>query len=64
MVRLAGRSLRAEIEATTDRLAAEPFVSVTEAACRPAPGRPRAGGGGGVAVGVIRYPNPIGLPPL
>jgi|SoiMethySBSTD1v2_1073268.scaffolds.fasta_scaffold340375_2 hypothetical protein len=60
----AGRWLRAEVEATTDRLAAAPFAALTDAeraamldALEPV----------AVAVsrsGIIRYPNPIGLPPL
>jgi len=60
----AGRELRTGVEAATDRLAAAPFASTPEparaallAALEPV----------AVAVsraGVIRYPNPIGLPPL
>ena len=60
----AGRALRADIEATTDRLAAGPFAAVTEAqrAGLLAVLEPVA-----TAVsrsGVLRYPNPIGLPAL
>jgi Helix-turn-helix family len=60
----AGRALRADIEATTDRLAAGPFAVLNEAqrAGLLATLEPVA-----AAVsrsGVLRYPNPIGLPPL
>jgi Helix-turn-helix family len=60
----AGQRLRAEVEATTDRLATVPFAALTEpdrAALLDAL-EPVA-----VAVsrsGIIRYPNPIGVPPL
>jgi hypothetical protein len=60
----AGRALRADIEAVTDRLAAAPFAPLPPArrdaliaALDPV----------ATAVsrsGVLRYPNPIGLPPL
>ena len=61
---VAGRALRANVEATTDRLALAPFDAT-------------GGDRGGTIVelldpvaraisasGVIRYPNPMGLPPL
>ena len=59
-----GQELRASVEATTDRLAAAPFASLGET------GRadllraltPAASVVSGA--GVIRYPNPMGLPPL
>jgi hypothetical protein len=59
-----GRALRAAIETTTDRLAEAPFASMAaaERSAVLAALDPVA-----VAVsrsGVIRYPNPIGLPPL
>jgi hypothetical protein len=60
----AGRELRTGVEAATDRLAAAPFgsMSARARAALLAAVEPVA-----VAVsraGVIRYPNPIGLPPL
>ena len=60
----AGRAVRAEVEAATDRLAEAPFAAVAAAdrAALLAALDPVA-----VAVsrsGIIRYPNPIGLPPL
>jgi hypothetical protein len=60
----AGRAVRVEVEAVTDRLAEAPFAAVTAAdrAVLLAALDPVA-----IAVsrsGVIRYPNPIGLPPL
>ena len=60
----AGRAVRAEVEAVTDRLAEAPFAAVAAAhrAALLAALDPVA-----VAVsrsGIIRYPNPIGLPPL
>jgi hypothetical protein len=60
----AGRAVRAEVEAATDRLAAAPFAPL-RAAARDA--LIAALGPVATAVsrsGVIRYPNPIGLPPL
>jgi hypothetical protein len=60
----AGRALRQDVEATTDRLATEPWNPLDErdreqllAALTPAAQAISASG-------VIRYPNPMGLPPL
>jgi hypothetical protein len=59
-----GRTLRHEIEAVTDRLASEPWTAIGDAArarvldALTAPAREVA------ASGTLRYPNPIGLPPL
>ncbi|MCU1357904.1 MAG: hypothetical protein JWM89_3322 [Acidimicrobiales bacterium] len=64
----AGRTLRTDVEATTDRLAAEPFATAAdtaadgELATLVATLDPAARAVS--AAGVIRYPNPIGLPPL
>jgi len=59
-----GRELRAHIEATTDRLATTPLTvwSDDEAAAAIAALDPVARAVS--AAGVLRYPNPIGLPPL
>jgi len=60
----AGRALRAEVEATTDALAASPFrrCSAEERTALLASVDPLARHIS--ASGVIRYPNPMGLPPL
>jgi hypothetical protein len=59
-----GGVLRQEAEATTDRLALQPFealsVSATEAIVEALDPLARAVS----SSGVIRYPNPMGLPPL
>jgi DNA-binding MarR family transcriptional regulator len=60
----AGQAVRAEVEATTDRLADAPFATLDEPErtaladllLPPARAVSRAG--------ILRYPNPIGLPPL
>ena len=58
----AGRALRADIEATTDRLAAVPLdvLGADERAALLAALAPVASAI--AASGVIRYPNPMGLP--
>ncbi|HRW37330.1 MAG: hypothetical protein KDB04_04035 [Acidimicrobiales bacterium] len=63
-LRPAGAELRRDVEATTDRLAAAPLAAWSDAdasavldALRP----PAAAVSG---AGVLRYPNPIGLPPV
>ena len=60
----AGRALRRDVEATTDRLASEPWANLAErdrdqllAILTPAAEAVSRSG-------VIRYPNPMGLPPL
>ncbi|MGZ7011327.1 MAG: helix-turn-helix domain-containing protein, partial [Ilumatobacteraceae bacterium] len=60
----AGRALRQEIETATDRLANQPF-DVLDPSARDAllvtlaPAAEAISGSG-----VIRYPNPMGLPPI
>ncbi|MCB1038175.1 MAG: hypothetical protein KDA94_01385 [Acidimicrobiales bacterium] len=60
----AGRAVRADVEATTDRLASTPLAawSDDEAADVLAALDPAARAVS--AASIIRYPNPIGLPPL
>ncbi len=58
----AGRALRADIEETTDRLAALPFAELGEEEAVGAHEQLAAVSGTVAAAGVIPFPNPMGLP--
>jgi DNA-binding MarR family transcriptional regulator len=60
----AGRSLRTEIEATTDRLAAAPFATLDDAERTALADLLLPSARAVSRAGVLRYPNPIGLPPI
>jgi hypothetical protein len=60
----AGRAVRADVEATTDRLAGAPFASLGAAASEALLAALDPVAAAVSRSGVIRYPNPIGLPPL
>ncbi len=59
-----GRALRDEVEATTDRLAAAPLAVWSEAETREVLDRLLPVARAVSAAGILRYPNPIGLPPI
>src|SRR4051812_8899289 len=59
-----GRQLRHEIESTTDRLANEPFEAMDSTSQHALLEALRAAAMAVSSSGVIRYPNPIGLPAL
>jgi len=60
----AGRALRAEVEATTDRLAALPFADLTDAEREAMVSALDPVARTVSSSGVIHYPNPIGMPAL
>ncbi len=60
----AGRSLRDDVEVTTDRLAAQPFESLTADARQALLDSLTPPALAVVRSGLIRFPNPMGLPPL
>ncbi len=59
----AGRILHAEVEARTDRLAEPATASLSDGALADLHGALLACAAEVAAAGVIRYPNPMGLPP-
>ena len=59
-----GRRLRVDVEATTDRLAEEPFASLDDTARERLLADLEAPARSVSESGTIRYPNPMGLPPL
>jgi len=58
-----GRTLSAEVEARTDRLAEPATVGLSDGALEDLYGALLAGAAEVAATGVIPYPNPMGLPP-
>ena len=60
----AGRGLHAEVEARTDALALVPWAHLGEARTRAVEAALRPWAEAVQAAGVIRHPNPMGLPPL
>jgi hypothetical protein len=60
----AGRRLRDEVEATTDRLALTPWEQLDDGAARRVIDALSPAAEEIAASGLIRYPNPIGLPSL
>jgi hypothetical protein len=60
----AGRQLRLDIETTTDRLSFQPWKHLVDADVRKLLQSLSPAATAVSASGVIRYPNPIGLPPL
>ncbi|MEZ5182597.1 MAG: hypothetical protein R2702_12095 [Acidimicrobiales bacterium] len=63
-LRPAGAELRHEVEATTDRLAAAPLASWSDADASTVLDALHPVAAAVSAAGVLRYPNPIGLPPV
>ena len=59
-----GNLLRENIEALTDRLAAQPFGTLDNAARAALLKAPAPAAAVVSRSGAIRYPNPIGLPPI
>jgi hypothetical protein len=58
----AGRTLHAEVEERTDRLAAPPYADLSDAAVTDLYGALSACAREVVASGVLPFPNPMGLP--
>ena len=59
----AGRTLHAEVEALTDRLSEPAYAGLSDAALADLHGALLGCAVEVTASGVLRYPNPIGLPP-
>ncbi len=59
----AGRTLHAEVEALTDRLAEPAYAGLSDAALADVQGALLGCAVEVTASGMLRYPNPIGLPP-